>query len=108
MQGTAQIPAGRALWVLILAPDTRFYLTTDGPVTVDADGRWATRLTAGNGSGPDDIALRLLAVSAPAPTSTLDDKVASKKTTGGSGGGFDALPEDAVPLDRLDLHLSAG
>jgi hypothetical protein len=108
VQGTAQIPAGRALWVLILAPDTRFYLTTDGPVTVDADGRWATRLTAGNGSGPDDIAFSLLAVSAPASTSTLDDKVASKKATGGSGGGFDALPEDAVPLDRLDLHLSAG
>ena len=105
VQGTAMMPAGKAMWILILAPDNRYYLTTDGPVVVDANGHWATRLTAGRGPQDAGITFSLLAVSAPASTSTFDAKVATKRTTGSSGG-FDILPPDAVTLDRIDLHLS--
>lgn len=65
-RGTATIPAGQALWLLLKpAGDDTIYVTTDSEVAVDPTGFWDSNLHLGRGPCDVNRQFRLMLVTAP-------------------------------------------
>ncbi len=66
VRGTANVPKGRVLWLLVRSENGRLYTTSSAPLAVNGEGRWEHRaLTVGRRGRDLNLDFDLLLVSAP-------------------------------------------
>ncbi len=104
--GTARLPQTEALWLLVVAPDNRYYTTTSfpAPIDIDSQGEWLVQdvgLGKAPSGGKDDV-FQLVLVSTPREGSRLQEAVAER--VGGSAS-FKRRPSDARELHRVPVTL---
>lgn len=102
VSGTASVPAGMSMWVVIKPPDGNYYLTTKAPVEVAASGAWATQVGVGRGTRDAGIVFDIYAVFTPVTGSQFSLWVADEAN---GYGPFSTLPVDTTPVTTVRLTL---
>lgn len=106
VKGTAVVPAGELLWLLVQPPDGRYYLTGDKrPMHVDDDGTWtSSTVKLGQDERDAGFAYNLWVVAA--PTGGSFATTVREHVEGDRHGGFAALDPDAKRLDSVRVTLA--
>ncbi len=105
--GTADIPDGMSLWVLIQPPDNRLYTTDPSPVQLSRNGEWLVQ-GIGIGRGEKDIgrSYTLYLVAVPEKGDPVLEALRNKDPNRTSGQ-LDRLPREAKKLDDVRLQLGS-
>jgi len=105
VQGTAVVPEGQVLWILVQAPDGAYYPAVRHPVDVDGEGAWSISVSLGRDAGDVGLSYVVHAVVAPVSGSGFEAAVVDAEKSGGSVR-FADMPPDATRLS--DVHVTLG
>lgn len=103
-RGTATIPAGQALWLLLKpAGDDTIYVTTDSEVAVDPSGFWDSNLHLGRGACDENRQYRLMLVTA--PHGGVIEQEIPKRPLGQYSVRLKSVPEDTQIWKAINITL---
>lgn len=104
VNGTAKLPSGSSLWLLVRpVGDTTYYLTDVVPAIVNQDGRWASRLTLGRDQDDEGEEYDLFALVV--PNGGVVDRALANKPVDQFSARFKSIPNDVEAVHRIRVVL---